>query len=103
MGNCLRCWLLMEPNKFLPERFLESSINFNSTDFEFILLGAERRMCPGILFAKSNVELPLADLLFHFDRKLLDGMKLGDLNIGLTTRKVDLLPIPTPHNAFPTQ
>lgn len=67
-----------EPENFHPERFLNSSVDFMGTNFEFIPFGAGRRICPGILFALPNVELPLAQLLFHFDWKLPNGMKPED-------------------------
>ncbi|MCI27820.1 cytochrome P450, partial [Trifolium medium] len=52
-------------------------------------------MCPGIAFAIPNVELPLAQLLYHFDWKLPNGMKNEELDMtesfGITAgRKYDL-------------
>ncbi|XVE50822.1 hypothetical protein DITRI_Ditri01bG0194400 [Diplodiscus trichospermus] len=93
-----------EPEKFYPERFLNSSIDFTGTNFEFIPFGAGRRICPGILFAQPNVELPLAQLLFHFDWKLPNGMKQEDVDMteasGLAVkRKNDLFLVPTPYHA----
>ncbi|XWS27748.1 hypothetical protein CRYUN_Cryun25bG0007300 [Craigia yunnanensis] len=89
-----------EPDKFYPERFLSSSVDYMGTNFEFIPFGAGRRMCPGKLFAAPNVELPLAQLLFHFDWKLPNGIKQEDLDMtevfGMTVkRKNDLILVPT--------
>ncbi|TYH35057.1 hypothetical protein ES332_D13G167600v1 [Gossypium tomentosum] len=91
----------VEPEKFEPERFINSSVDFVGTNFEFIPFGAGRRICPGILFAVPNVELPLAQLLFHFDWKL---PKQEDIDMteefGLSVRrKTELILIPTPYRA----
>ncbi|XVE50824.1 hypothetical protein DITRI_Ditri01bG0194600 [Diplodiscus trichospermus] len=93
-----------EAEKFHPERFLNSSIDFMGTNFEFIPFGAGRRICPGIIFAQPNMELPLAQLLFHFDWKLPDGMKQEDLDMtevfGVTARrKNELFIVPAPCHA----
>ncbi|XVF03640.1 hypothetical protein REPUB_Repub05bG0010500 [Reevesia pubescens] len=93
-----------EPEKFYPDRFLNSSIDYMGTNFEFIPFGAGRRICPGILFAVPNVQLPLAQLLFHFDWKLPNGMKQENLDMtevfGLSVkRKDDLILVPTPYHA----
>ncbi|KAG4204489.1 hypothetical protein ERO13_A04G046720v2 [Gossypium hirsutum] len=94
----------VEPEKFEPERFVNSSVDFMGTNFEFIPFGAGRRICPGILFAQPNVELPLAQLLFHFDWKLPGGMKQEDLDMtekfGVSMkRENDLVLVPSPYHA----
>ncbi|KAL6143783.1 hypothetical protein ACLB2K_054478 [Fragaria x ananassa] len=89
-----------EAETFNPERFIDSSGDYQGTNFDYIPFGAGRRICPGILFGLANVELPLAMLLYHFDWKLPNGMKNEDLDMteesGMVAhRKQDLHLIPT--------
>jgi alpha-guaiene 2-oxidase len=88
-----------EAEKFNPERFLDSEVDYRGNDFEYIPFGAGRRICPGISYALPNILLPLAQLLFHFDWKLPGVLQLGDLDMaecmGVTVRrKNDLHLIP---------
>ncbi|KAL7250978.1 hypothetical protein ACSBR1_012910 [Camellia fascicularis] len=64
-----------EAEKCDPKRFLHSEIDFKGRDFEFIPFGARRRICPWISFVIPNIELPLTQLLYHFNWKLPDGKK----------------------------
>ncbi|XP_027341752.1 cytochrome P450 71D9-like [Abrus precatorius] len=93
-----------EAEKFYPERFLDSSIDYKGADFQFIPFGAGRRMCPGTTFAIANVEILLANLLFYFDWKMPNGNKPEELDmsesIGLSVRrKHDLYLIPNMYHS----
>ena len=93
----------VEAERFYPERFLDSSIDYKGTDFGYIPFGGGRRICPGMLFAMASIQMPLAYLLYHFDWKLPDGMKAEDLDMteayGIAVRrKQDLHLIPIPYN-----
>ncbi|XP_062078774.1 cytochrome P450 71D9-like [Humulus lupulus] len=97
IGRDPKYWI--EPESFMPERFIEGSVNFKGNNFEFIPFGGGRRICPGMSYGLINVELLLALLLYRFDWKLPNGMKHEDLNMmelfGLTvSRKDDLNLIP---------
>lgn len=97
-----------EAEKFYPERFVDSNIDYKGTHFEYIPFGAGRRICPGINFGLINAELPLAYLLYHFDWKLPNEAKIEDLNMtetfGATVRREeDLYLIPTVYYPSPNQ
>ncbi|WOH10597.1 hypothetical protein DCAR_0730066 [Daucus carota subsp. sativus] len=89
-----------EPEKFQPERFLNSSIDFKGQDFQLIPFGAGRRACPGISFAMATNEFVLANLLHKFDWKLPDGRNGEDLDMSerpsaSVKRKIPLLAVAT--------
>ncbi|KAA3467385.1 premnaspirodiene oxygenase-like isoform X2 [Gossypium australe] len=96
-----------EAERFNPERFINCSVDYKGANFEFIPFGAGRRMCPGMSYGMAVVELSLAQLLYHFDWKLPNGMKTEDLDMtdafGVTARrKRDLYLIPTPYYPAPS-
>ncbi|KAJ9560357.1 hypothetical protein OSB04_005517 [Centaurea solstitialis] len=71
------------PDEFLPERFMEASVD----DFKLIFpFGGGRRGCPGKGFAMAVVESLLANLLWKFDWELKD--KEG-VNMDETVDNVD--------------
>ncbi|CAN6312184.1 unnamed protein product [Urochloa humidicola] len=70
-----------DPEEFKPERFENSNIDYNGTNYEFLPFGAGRRMCPGINLGVGNIELALASLLYHFDWKLPNGVEPKDVDI----------------------
>lgn len=101
IGRDSRYW--PDAEKFNPDRFLGSAVDYQGKDFKYIPFGAGRRTCPGISFGVINVELILAQLLYHFDWKLPDGLSNEELDMselfGLTVRrKNDLCLIPVPYN-----
>ncbi|KAK9758351.1 hypothetical protein RND81_01G224800 [Saponaria officinalis] len=74
-----------DPEKFMPERFIGSSIDVRGNDFEMIPFGAGRRMCPGLQLGLANMEIPLANLLKCYN---------WDLPVGVKREQIDLDTLP---------
>nr|AIL49062.1 cytochrome P450 monooxygenase [Nothapodytes nimmoniana] len=88
-----------EPEEFMPERFLDSTIDYKGHDFQLIPFGAGRRACPGIAFGMAINELVLANLVHKFNWELPNGSRGQDLDMtespGSTIhRRVPLLAVP---------
>ncbi|XP_049936118.1 geraniol 8-hydroxylase-like [Nymphaea colorata] len=88
---------------FLPERFLNSDVNFKGKDFHFIPFGAGRRICPGMPLGVCMAHLVLASLLHSFSWTLPDGMGPEQLDVkakfGLTLQKaIPLKVFPSPRS-----
>ncbi|XP_050221330.1 cytochrome P450 71A9-like [Mercurialis annua] len=91
------------PSEFRPERFLNNSVDFSGQHFELTAFGVGRRGCPGMNFAVIVVELALANLLYHFDWGLPDGVAVDDIDMeeafGITMhKKSHLYLVATPAN-----
>ncbi|XP_020599077.1 cytochrome P450 71A1-like [Phalaenopsis equestris] len=90
------------PEKFMPERFLNNSIDYIGKDFHYMPFGFGRRICPGMQFAKVMIELVLANLLLRFDWSLPRGITAEDLNmdddgaiVAARKEKLELVPVAT--------
>ncbi|EEE60760.1 hypothetical protein OsJ_14321 [Oryza sativa Japonica Group] len=70
-----------DAEEFKPERFENNDIEFKGSNFEFLPFGSGRRVCPGINLGLANMEFALANLLYHFDWKLPNGMLHKDLDM----------------------
>ncbi|KAL0456882.1 UNVERIFIED_CONTAM: cytochrome [Sesamum latifolium] len=69
------------PNEFLPERFLNSSVDFKGQDFEFLPFGSGRRVCLGMALGIAEVEVTLANLLYSFNWELPTGIMEDDVDM----------------------
>jgi cytochrome P450 len=99
MGRDEAIW--HEPERFIPERFLGSTLDYKGGDFELIPFGAGRRVCPGMPLATRMVHMVLATLLNQFEWRLpveveRTGIKM-DEKFGLSlTKAVPLCAIAAP-------
>ncbi|KDP45511.1 hypothetical protein JCGZ_17064 [Jatropha curcas] len=99
IGRDPKVW--SEAEKFKPERFIDSAIDYRGTNFELIPFGAGKRICPGMTLGMANLEIFLANLLYHFDWKFPKGVTAENLDMNeafgaAVKRKVDLELVPIP-------
>jgi len=97
MGRDPNIW--SDPEKFMPERFLEVDIDYKGRYFDLIPFGTGRRNCPGLNIAHRMLHLTLGSLIHKFDWKLEGDMRAQDIDMedkfGITLQKnVPLMAIP---------
>ncbi|KAJ9550004.1 hypothetical protein OSB04_022547 [Centaurea solstitialis] len=88
-----------DPLTFMPERFLDTKLDYRGQHFEFIPFGSGRRMCPGIALARRVTSLMVASFVYHFDWKLPHPKEEIDMNciFGITLlRATPLVAMPIP-------
>uniref|UniRef100_A0A453T2M5 Cytochrome P450 71D7 n=1 Tax=Aegilops tauschii subsp. strangulata TaxID=200361 RepID=A0A453T2M5_AEGTS len=89
IGRDEKSWT--DAEEFKPERFESEMVDYGGTDFRFLPGGVGRRMCPGMMFGVSNIEIALASLLYHFNWRFPgdgNGNKLDMTEAyGMTTRR----------------
>lgn len=69
-----------EPEKFMPERFLEEDVAIMGSDLRLSPFGAGRRVCPGKAMGLATVQLWLAQLLQSFKWSVADnGVDLSEI------------------------
>ncbi|VVB04117.1 unnamed protein product [Arabis nemorensis] len=88
-----------DPEMFLPERFIDNNIDAKGQHFELLPFGSGRRICPAMYMGTTMVEFGLANMLYHFDWKLPEGMAVEDIDMeespGLNvSKKNELLLVP---------
>ncbi|KAL6867496.1 hypothetical protein ACP4OV_015520 [Aristida adscensionis] len=80
IGQDVKVW--SEPEKFMPERFLEmDEIDFRGRYFQLLPFGSGRRICPGMPMADRMVHLILASLLHGFEWRLLADVKRNGVDL----------------------
>ncbi|CAN0922589.1 Desmethyl-deoxy-podophyllotoxin synthase, partial [Linum grandiflorum] len=79
IGRDPRYW--NDPDKFMPSRFENSTVDYKGSDFQLIPFGSGRRICPGMQFGVIMVHLLLANLLYHFDWKIPNQENPRDLDM----------------------
>ncbi|KAM7483115.1 hypothetical protein LguiB_007698 [Lonicera macranthoides] len=68
-----------QPEKFMPERFLEEEVSIMGSDLRLAPFGAGRRVCPGKAMGLATVQLWLAQLLQGF--KWVSGSGNGGVDL----------------------
>jgi len=78
IGNNPKYW--EQPEKFMPERFLDGNIEATGNDFRFLPFGVGRRACPGIIIAMPLLAIVLGRLVQSFELLPPPGVKKIDVS-----------------------
>nr|GMC91321.1 cytochrome P450 CYP736A12-like [Ipomoea batatas]GME09954.1 cytochrome P450 CYP736A12-like [Ipomoea batatas] len=70
-----------DPEKFLPERFKGSKVDYRGKHFEYLPFGSGRRSCPGMQLGITTVRLVVAQLIHCFDWNLPNETLPEDLDM----------------------
>nr|GMC64162.1 cytochrome P450 CYP736A12-like [Ipomoea batatas] len=97
IGHDPNVWTNLD--KFIPERFDGSNIDYRGCNFELIPFGSGRRSCPGLQLGMVVVRLVVAQLVHCFDWELPNSMSPKELDMTeefalVTTRAKHLVTIP---------
>ncbi|XP_049397217.1 cytochrome P450 71AU50-like [Solanum stenotomum] len=65
IGRDPKAW--SEPEKFMPERFVDSNIDLHRRDFQLLPFGSGRRSCSALQLGLTIVRLVIAQLVHCFD------------------------------------
>lgn len=86
-----------DPEKFIPERFEGSGVDYRGQHFELIPFGSGRRSCPGLQFGITMVRLMLAQLVHCFDWHLPnpEDLDMAEKYALVTNRAHSLVLVPT--------
>ncbi|CAM8925002.1 unnamed protein product [Rhodiola kirilowii] len=95
IGRDPKVWA--DPEKFDPERFIGSKVDYRGKNFEFIPFGAGRRMCAGVPLAHRVLHLVLGSLVHRFDWELESHVRPEAIDmrgtLGITMRKLEPLKV----------
>jgi trans-cinnamate 4-monooxygenase len=77
IGNNPKHW--DQPEKFMPERFLDGRIEATGNDFRFLPFGSGRRSCPGIIIAMPLLSIVLGRMVQKCELLPPPGVKKVDV------------------------
>ncbi|KAF3773617.1 hypothetical protein EJ110_NYTH52225 [Nymphaea thermarum] len=100
MMETLRLHTPGPPIAFLPERLIESDVNFDGKHFQYMPFDGGKRICPGIPLASCTVLLVLASLINSFSWVPSNQVVPEELDVKAKFRLV--LQKAAPLNAFPS-